>query len=205
MPLKPEKRAFLVRVLGEERTKALTDALPKMERALMEAGIGWKELDSLKAAICTGPDCATGFADTVTEVVATVAIPVGPTTFEEAEKEDAAREKGAEVRSLTAVFEMLVGNIMALQQAEAAEKIKLLAKAVEELKSRLGKVGSKALVPSAGGFGGAKYVQDLLGSGSGTNSADAVAAEAEAKRLRNSDQPTAGIVADLLTGGAVQG
>ncbi len=61
--MSPEKHAFLVSVLGAERTKRLLDALPAMEKALMGAGIAWKqvadlELDALRA-VCSGPGCAT--------------------------------------------------------------------------------------------------------------------------------------------------
>ncbi len=202
MPMKPEKRAFLVRVLGEERVKSLEEALPLMEQRLMASGVGWASLDDaeeLRAIVCPeGPDCATGFADTVTEVVVVPA--GGPVTFEELEKEDAAREKGAEVRSLTATFEMLISNIMGLPVEDQAKKVKLLEKAVGELKSRISRVGEKAL-----GSGAGVYVADLVGGGSGAKSADQAAVEAEAKRLEESRAPAAALVSALMRGGAVPG
>lgn len=201
MPLRPEKRAFLVRVLGEARVKALEEGLPRAEKQLEAMGIGWKEAASLKAAICPeGPDCATGYATDLEEVVA-VAVPAGgPTSFEEVEAEDAAREEAAEARSLTATFDMLIGNIMNLPEADAAAKLKLLEQAMTELKARVVKVGSKALASSPA----ARYVQDLVGGGTGAKDVDQATVQAEAKRLAESGAPAAAIVGDLLLHGAVR-
>ena len=180
MPFGEAKRAFLIRVLGLERVKALEDMLPRMERELEARGIGFKDADSLREVMI-------GYTDDEPEVM--VVAPTGPTSFDEAEAADEAREEGAEVRSLTATFEMLVSNIMAPGEAEATEKVKLLAKALEELKSRVVKVGSKALANPA-----APYVALLAGGGSAIKST-------EVEELQG---PAASLVGQLLRYGAVQ-
>ncbi len=189
MPFAESKRKFLVRVLGEERTAALEKMLPEMEARLESSGVGWKDAGTLKVALESPERVGVGYSDDEPEVV--VAVLPGPTTFAEAEAAEAAREKGAEVRSLTSIFEMLLTNIMALPEAEAASKVKLLEQAMRDLTGRISKVGAKSLASSPA----APYVALLTGSGSAIKSV-------EVEELQG---PASRIVRDLLTGGAVQG
>ena len=190
MPFAEAKRKFLVNVLGEARVKALEEALPRMERELEERGVGWKAATSLQEVMI-------GYTDIEEEASVVVAVtPVGPTTFQEVEKEDAAREKGAEVRSLTGTFEFLLTNIMALPVEDQAEKVRLLEKAMHDLTSRITEVGSKAV----GSSPAAQYVQDLTGAKS-----DRGGTAVAVKELRERGEPAADLVADLISRGAVEG
>ena len=68
MSMTAKAREFLLKVLGPGRLAALETELPRMERALEDAGIGWKEVSEMDVgalkAICRGPDCQTvGYAD----------------------------------------------------------------------------------------------------------------------------------------------
>ena len=195
MPLRPEKRRFLVSVLGEERTAALEKMLPEMEARLEQSGIGWKEVGSLREVMIGYTDVAEAEA----EVVAVVT-PVGPLTMADAEMEQEVREEGYEVQDLLHVFRAVFDNVMAAPP-EAGEKLKLLTGLLKELKTRLGKLGEgqKSLANPA-----APYIQDLTGGGAGAKSADPTV-EAEAKRLRDGGGPAGAIVGDLLINGAVSG
>lgn len=208
--MKPEKHAFLVSVLGAERTKRLLDALPAMEKALMDAGIAWKqvadlELDALRA-VCSGPGCATASkADGEEGVVIAAPGLAGATTFAAADQftEAAALEVAAEVEIET--FRALLDNIFSDVDLAMGEKLERVQATASDLAERLGSVGEKAVTtgqkdaarpPAAG------YVDDLCAA-SGVKALDAETAQA-VKSLQASPQPATGIVAALLAGGAIQ-
>ena len=116
MPLKPHKRRFLVAVLGEERTEALLARLPVMERALEEAGIGWKDVGD--------------------------GLPLGGATSWEAVD---AFGQGMEVLEMADTFSIIISNVMASDMS-TEEKASLVSQAADDLEDRLGQVsiGEKA-------------------------------------------------------------
>lgn len=79
MPLRSEKRAFLVGVLGEERTKVIEEKLPQAEKALEELGIGWKEAAAIGEALSGEvPAAEVPAPAAAAPAAATAAVPAAP-------------------------------------------------------------------------------------------------------------------------------
>ena len=187
MSFRSEKRAFLVSVLGEVRTAALERDLPLAEKMLEEMGVGWKDDGAM------------------------IGQPLGgATSFPEADAYREAAETAQETLDLVDIFRLITGNIFA---DDEADKPALLEAAAVEFGARLQLLGKKELEElnprvvkalKATTSGVQPYVDDLVGVGAGIKSADPTV-EAEAKRLRESGQPAASLVAALIEVGAVPG
>ena len=189
--MRPEKRAFLVRVLGAERTRWLLQRLPEAEKALEEMGVAFKDDGAL------------------------VGRPLGgATSFGQADAFLKASEAAERTLTLVDVFRVVTSNVLASNELKAADKPALLKAAATEFGKRLGQLskGEKALLerwipasksgaPQASPAAG--YVEDLLNTSVAPSEGDG---EGESvKELREGGGPAADYVADLLTGGAVQG
>jgi hypothetical protein len=188
MPFGEAKRAFLVRVLGEERVARLEEDLPRAEKMLEEMGIAFKDDGAI------------------------VGRPLGgAVSFAQADAYTKASQAAQETLDLVDVFHIITSNVLTDDELKAADKPALLKAAATEFGARLSGLGKKELEEltprmvkvgegqKAGDFGGAKYVADLL-AGSGVKSLNDEAAQ-EVEALRG---PAAGIVRDLLRQGAIQ-
>ena len=197
MPMKATKRAFLVRVLGEERTKALLAALPRMEAELEDAGIAWKSITAMGEAMQAGK---------AEEAVIAAPAPglAGATSFQGADQFQQAADLESNAEAEISTFRSILDNIFADVDLEMAEKLARVEATASDLAKRLRKGGGeKSLEPAPIGIGAAVYVQDL-GLASGVKALDAEAATA-VKSLEGSPAPAAGIVSDLIRQGAING
>lgn len=212
MGMKAKKHAFLVSVLGAERTEALLDFLPVMEARLEEAGIGWKEVAALEVealrAVCQGPSCATASKgdgeEAVVEVVDVAPAPLGgATSFAEADDYMRAQEQDAMIHDQEYVFRTIFDNVMAGDDAMNA-KVARIERASVELAARLRPpVGEKTAAigqKQVAGSPAQPYVDDLAGGGQDVKALGE--AGEKAAQLEASGDPAAPYISELLLQGA---
>ncbi len=189
MSFRAEKRAFLVRVLGEERVRALERDLPAAEKMLEDAGIAFKADGEM------------------------IGLPLGgATSFGAADVYQKASATAQETLDLVDIFRLITSNILADDSLEVADRPALLEAAAGEFGRRLQGLGTEALKElapraatalKAAESGVQPYVDDLVGVGTGVKALDDASTEA-VKGLEDSPAPASGIVADLLRQGPIQ-
>ena len=148
MPLRPEKRAFLVKVLGAERVARLEEELPRAEKMLEEMGVAFKDDGAM------------------------VGRPLGgATSFGQADAFRKASAAAERTLDLVDVFRIVTSNVLADDALKAADKPALLKAAATEFGKRLEGLGKaeKALLErwipaseSGPASPAAGYVEDLV-------------------------------------------
>lgn len=141
--LSAEKREFLVSVVGEERTKVIEEELTRMERALQELGVGWKD-DGVMVGRPLG----------------------GSTTFAQVDEFRKASEAAAETLDLVDDFRIIIANILDAELAPS-EKASLLKGAASEFSKRVGALpaGEKAMLSRRILFKGGEPASKAAGPG----------------------------------------
>lgn len=155
MPLAPEKRAFLVEKVGEERTKAIEERLPAAEKALEELGIGWKEAAAIGEAVeaeapvpAPAPAAAPSPAPAATPAAAVPETPATPPAAEKPAEEEGEGQASlgdevlAGVKALAEGFKTMEGTVATLvtdvAELKRTDEEKIAAKATPKAATVLG-------------------------------------------------------------------